>query len=672
MRPAHARMRPTSAAARIPTLLGTAVEHHRGGRLAEAEALYREVLRMAPNQPDALQLLGLIAQRGGKHHEALKLFDKSLAANPRNAAVYSNRGNTLRALNQLDKALESFERALQLQPDYADAHCNRGCVLLDMKQYPEAIASFDRALSLDGALATAYANRSAALQGLGQHSAAVESAHRAIALDPHLAEAYHNRGNALYHLKQYQPALESIERAMQLGLDGRNLEGTRLLLKYSVCDWRGSEESLRKLEENVAQGRSVTAPFIFAVLSSSIALQRKAADVYLEKEVRIATPLPPLKRRGKGEKIRLGYFSADYHDHATCHLIAELFEKHDRSQFELIGFSFGPDAQDAMRQRIVAGLDRFVDVRAMTDRDVAQLSRELEIDVAVDLKGFTADHRIGIFAHRAAPIQVNYLGFPGTLGAEFIDYMVADETTIPEESRKHYSEQIVYLPDSYQVNDRKRRIADTVYTRAQVGLPESGFVFCSFNSNYKITPRMFDVWMGILRRVEDSVLWLMEENAWAANNLRTEAVARGIAPERLVFAPRMALPEHLSRHRLADLFLDTLPCNAHTTASDALWAGLPVLTCMGETFAGRVAASLVRAIGLPELVTASLREYEGLAVAYALTPGRAAAMKQRLQQNRLTTPLFDSEAYTRHLETAYTAMYERYLAQLPADPVPSR
>jgi predicted O-linked N-acetylglucosamine transferase (SPINDLY family) len=317
-----------------------------------------------------------------------------------------------------------------------------------------------------------------------------------------------------------------------------------------------------------------------------------------------------------------------------------------------------------MRIRVTAAMDRFLDVRLLSDPEVARLSRELEVDIAVDLKGFTQHARTGIFARRAAPIQVNYLGFPGTMGADYIDYLIADPTLIPQASRRHYSEKIVYLPDSYQVNDSTRLISTRHYTRAEEGLPEHGFVYCCFNYNYKIVPAIFDIWMRLLAQVEGSVLWLLESNSWATGNLREEALLRGISPERLIFAQRLPLAEHLARHSLADLFLDTFPCNAHTTASDALWAGVPVLTRTGATFASRVAASLLGAIDLPELVTTTAKTYEALAAELAFDAGRRGQIRERLQRNRLNTPLFDAPSFTRHLEAAYSAMYERHQADL--------
>jgi predicted O-linked N-acetylglucosamine transferase (SPINDLY family) len=412
------------------------------------------------------------------------------------------------------------------------------------------------------------------------------------------------------------------------------------------------------MRKRVLQDEQTAPNFIVATMIDELRIQLKASQIW------VGTPcgdlsLGQLKVQSAKAKIRLGYYSADFYNHATCMLMAELFEKHDKSKFELFAFSFGPDIKDPMRARVEAAFDQFIDVSTMSDKEIAEFSRMLGIDIAIDLKGSTKDHRFGIFSYRAAPVQVSYLGYPGTMGAEYIDYLIADKTLIPEESQKFYTEKIAYMPHSYQVNDRSRVISDRVFTKQEVGLPEEGFVFACFNSNYKITPDVFDVWVRILQSVEGSVLWLFEDNETAATNLRKEAQKRGLAPERLVFAPKMELSEHLARHKLADLFIDTLPCNAHTTASDALWAGLPVLTCMGESFASRVAASLLHAIEMPELITSSLTEYEKLAVALGNEPQRIQALKQKLENNKLTTPLFDSSLFTKNIENLYTQMSQR-------------
>lgn len=435
-----------------------------------------------------------------------------------------------------------------------------------------------------------------------------------------------------------------------------------------ICDFSDFANKVEELLLRLKQGKGVCTPFQILAISGSPELQRQAAQIYIATHDPGCTILPVIQKYPAHEKIRLGYFSADYHDHATMHLIAELFEQHDRSRFELVAFSFGPDKDDEMRMRAVRAFDQFIDVRNLTDRDVALLSRTLEVDIAIDLKGFTQDDRTGIFSYRAAPIQINYLGYPGTMSADYIDYIIADPILIPEHSQRYYSEKIAYLPNSYQANDRSRSSSGRAFTRVELELPSAEFIFCCFNNNYKITPPVFDCWMRILKQFERSVLWLLEDNAKAASNLKKEAATRGINEERLIFAKRLPLGDHLARLRSADLFLDTLPYNAHTTASEALWIGLPVLTCTGDGFASRVAASLLNAIGLPELVTTTLESYEALAIKLASHPHQLATIRQKLASNRLVKPLFDIKLFTRHIEVAYTAMYERYRADLaPAD-----
>jgi predicted O-linked N-acetylglucosamine transferase (SPINDLY family) len=667
--------------------------YHRAGKLAEANALYEQILQISPTDSDALHLRGLVADQQGQHEIAVGLIEQALRLDPRNPYAHNNRGNALRDLKQFEAALDSYDKAILFKPDLAEAHNNRGNALRDLKQFEAALGSYDKAILLQPDLAQAYNNRGNVLEELKQYGAALENYEKAIVLQPDSADAhnnrgivlqdlkqypaalesydkaillkpanadsYSNRGQALQDLKQYAAALESYDKAILLKPDYEYLRGRRLLTKRLLCDWEDHESHCKQLETQIEHGEKAAKPFDILAVLDSPSLQRKAAEIYVQDRYpfRSTSPIP---RRSRRDKIRVGYFSADYRNHAISYLITGLFERHDKSRFELLAFSFGPEANDEMSQRVVAAMDRFVDVRSLSDRDVAQLSRELEVDIAVDLSGFTHDSRPQIFAERAAPIQVNYLGYPGTMGAPYIDYLIGDHTVIPEASRRHYSEKIVYLPDSYQVNDSRRSISAKPCTRADEGLPKTGFVYCCFNNNYKITPGMFDIWMRILGRVEHSVLWLYEDNPGASSNLRKEAAARGVAPDRLIFANFRPLVEHLARLRLADLFLDTVPYNAHTTASDALWAGLPVLTCMGECFASRVAASLLRAIHLPELIAPTHDAYESLAAELALDPHRARAIKGHLQRNRLTTPLFDTRAFTRHIELAYSAMYARY------------
>ena len=568
--------------------------------------------------------------------------------------------------SEWQKARSAYEQVLVMEPGHVDALHLAGVLAAESKDHRRAVALMSAAIALSPGYAIAHCNLGKALRELGQTEAAVKSLDRAIALKPDYLEAYNARGDALAQLKRFRAAAQSYERVLALNPDYPFARGARLHMQMQLCDWAEAGE-FTHLAELIAQGARIATPFAMAALSSELAVQKIAAQTWVGQKYPERATLPAMAKQPRRGKIRLGYFSADFHNHATTYLLAEMLEKHDRQRFELFAFSFGPDKNDEMRQRVSAAFDKFIDVRAQTDEEVALLSRQMGIDIAIDLKGFTTDARAGIFACRAAPVQVSYLGFPGTMGAGYMDYLIADHTLIPDSSRQHYVEKIVYLPNSYQVNDSRRPILDKVFTRHEAGLPERGFVFCCFNNNYKITPVTFSGWMRILLRVEGSVLWLLEDNPEAALNLCKEAAKRGVDAQRLVFAQRMPFASHLARHRLADLFLDTLPYNAHTTASDALWAGLPVLTRMGESFASRVAASLLHAVGLPELVTTTQERYETLAVGLSSQPQPLGQLKRRLEANRLTTPLFDTALFCRHIEAAYGAMYDRCQDGLPPD-----
>ena len=634
------------------------------GRPSEAIACYAAALAINPDYAEAHNNLGNAFRSLRRFDEALASYEQALRIRPDFVEVLNNRGNVLRDLRRFDSALGCYEQALRHKADVAEIHNNLGLTLHDLGRDEEAAVSCERALELKPESADAHNNYGLVLHGLGRFEAALESYARALAFRPDFAQAYGNRGLVLYDLGRTEEAVADYERALALSPDYEWLRGTWLYARMQLCDWRDLDACVLDLTSRIAAGQRATPPFPLLAVSDSLALHRRAVEIWVNEACRTDLELPPLVRRPRGRRIRLGYYSADYHRHATSHLTAGLFETHDRERFEVVGLSFGADFQDDLRQRIVAAFDQFIDVRGRSDRQIAQLSRDLGIDIAVDLKGFTHNRRTGMFAYRVAPIQVNYLGYPGTLCAPCLDYIIADPTLIPAEARPHYCEKIVYLPHSYQVNDRKREIADIALSRAELGLPEDAFVFCAFNSVYKITPAMFDVWMRLLRQLGGSVLWLVESNPVSVRNLRREAEARGVSGERLLFGPEMKLEVHLARYRAADLFLDAFPCNGHTTASDALWAGVPVLTRMGESFASRVAASLLRAIGLPELITTSAEQYEATALALARDPARLAAIRRTLHDNRLTMPLFDTALFTRHIECAYHEMYERYQSGL--------
>jgi protein O-GlcNAc transferase len=634
------------------------------GNDKDALTHHKKAVALDPNNPEAWLSYGKTASNLARYEDALDCYNKALSLKTDYAEAVLNKAATLRELKRYEDAIASAERALTINPSMAAAWSTKGSVLRELKYYDEAIACYDKALSVNPDYAEGWSNKVAALHELKHYDEAIACYDKALSVNPDYAEGWSNKGAALHELKHYDKAIAHYDQAIKLKPDINWIHGDLLGTKMKICAWSDLQESLDEISKKLFASEMVTNPFPLLALTDNSLLHKQSSEIFIKSKYPSNTVLGPLLSRSNNPKIRVGYFSADFHNHATGYLMAELFELHDKSQFELVCFSFGPETNDEMRTRLKKSFDHFIEVGNKSDIEIAQLSRSLNIDIAVDLKGFTQDSRTGIFSYRAAPVQVSYLGYPGTMGAEYIDYIIADKILIPLDAQSRYTEQVIYLPNSYQVNDRKRVISDSIFTRQELGLPEHGFVFCCFNNNYKILPKTFASWIRILKSVDDSVLWLFQDNSWAVENLKKEAEKQGITLHRLVFAERAPLSEHLARHRQADLFLDTLPYNAHTAASDALWAGLPVLTLMGESFASRVAASLSNAIGLPELITSSQEEYEELAIELALNPKKLADIKLRLANNRLTAPLFDTPLFTKNLETAYIKMIERYQADL--------
>ena len=636
----------------------TAVRAHQAGDAAKAARLYGEILRLEPRQFMALQGLGILHYQAGQWEECERVMGLAIRANPSSGDCFFTRGCALQRLGRPQEALICFDQVIAFNPGHGDAHSNRGVALMTMNRHDEALESFTLALSIDGSNPAVWNNRGCVLVNLRRHAEAIPCFDNAIARQSRFAQAFINRGSANAALKRYPAAIADFERAVEVEPEFPYAAGHLAHYRMLACDWRHFTEDRTRIAEGVKAGKRIVLPFIHLALSDSPADEFRCAAIWTQNDV---PPRPNPLWRGeiyRHERIRIAYVSADFHAHATAALMAGIFERHDRRQFETTAISFGPDDATPMRARMQRAFDRFVDVRNAGDLEIAALMRRLEIDIAVDLKGLTKDNRAGIFAHRPAPVQVSYLGYPGTMAAPYIDYLLADSTVVPEEHRAFYRERVVYLPDSYQANT-ERPISADVRTRADYGLPEQGFVFCCFNNSYKITPDVFAVWMRLLRAVHGSTLWLLEDNPDAHDNLCREAESRGIASGRLVFASRAPIDEHMARHRHADLFLDTQPYAAHTTASDALWSGLPVLTVEGGTFPARVAASLLRAAGLPELIAPDLAGYEAAALRLAWEPGTLAAIRTKLASTREQTPLFDTEAFTRHLESAFRAMAER-------------
>jgi len=636
-------------------------------RYREALDAFNRASALNPALPETWLGRGNALSELRQYEDALVAYDRALNASPQLAGALLGRGNVLSALKRYDEALAAYDKAIGIAPDFVEAWLNRGNLLNTVNRYEEALAAFRRALALRPDLAEAWLGQGNVFFLRKRYQNAASSYERALAISPGLIEAQIGRGNVFAGLKQHRAAANAYSTALRIAPEHPFTKGLLLHQKLLACEWSGIDALIDEIEKDLTDGRLSIDPFILQGISNSPRSLQRCAELYSAARYPARTTETFQQRTVDHKKIRVGYLSGEFREQATSHLIAGVLEQHDRSRFEIYAFDNGWDDRSEIRDRIKATVHATIEIRRLSDALALAAIREKQIDILVNLNGYFGEQRTQLCASRAAPIQVNYLGFPGTLGARYMDYIIADSHVIPETQKPFYSERVVYLPTCYQANDSKRKIAANVPSRLECGLPESGFAFCCFNNSYKILPNVFDRWMRILSQVESSVLWLLSDSPETKANLQREASARKVNPQRLIFAKLIPPADHLARHAVADLFLDTVPCNAHTTASDALWAGLPLLTCMAETFSGRVAASLLHAIGLPELVTATLENYERLAVDLALNPQKITRLKHKLTSNRSSAPLFNTKRITQHLEAAYVAMFDRYSAGLKPD-----
>lgn len=636
-----------------------AVALYRLNRFNESLATLDRILADHPNEAGSLYLRGCALAQLARYEEALASFDRTLRVNANSADAWCGRGNVLQDLKRFDESAEAYDKAIALQPDHLNAWLGRGNLQLLMHSYDQACLAYERALAREPRLVAAWNGLGVALGALQRYNQALVAVERALALNPASAATWLQRGLMLEKLNRLEEARAAWRRAGEIDAELPGLRGFRLRADLNVCDWSNYAVESSRLSRDIGAGDGFS-PWTFMVISGSPQDQLSCARNWVSKNYPLNRQPVWRGERYAHDRIRLAYVSSDFREHPVAYLAAGLFAAHDRSRFETIAISLGPDDASLTRARLRNTFERFVDVQGMEDREIALLMRRLEVDIAVDLNGFTDGCRPSVFAQRPAPVQVNFLGYAGTLGQACWDYIIADRFVIPDEARRHYAENVAYLPDCCVVNDDHRLISDRPVSRADAGLPEDSIVFCCFNKVIKFTPDIFGLWMRVLGAVENSVLWLSASDPVAIANLRREANARGIDPDRLIVAARVpSNADHLARLRLADLFLDTLHYNAHSTAADALWARLPVLTCTGETFASRVAASMLRSVGLPELVTTSLADYETLALALARDPARLAALRSRLARNIGVEPLFDTRRFTRHIEVAFTTMWNR-------------
>ena len=630
---------------------------------------YNLAIDNRPNFAEAHNNIGVVFQKLRNFDQAILQYKKAISYKNLYLDPYINLANIFKETKQFEEAIKNYDLAINLNPKLAEVYNNKGNALKEIRKFEEAIKNYDLAINLNPKLAEVYNNKGNALKEIRKFEEAIKNYDLEINLNPNFANAYFNTATALQDIKNFENAVLYFEKALLLNKEIPFCKGHLLHAKMLCCNWSGLNELYKEIYNDVEKNRFSATPFGYQAICDDESNLQKCAQLYSSKRFPEIKNNLFSKKISKNKKIKIGYLCGEFREQATSILMTEVWEKHNKEDFEIIAFDSGWDDKSLRRNRIIKAFDKFIDISKVSDFDAAKLIHKEQIDILINLNGFFGTGRPVVFSYRPAGIQINYLGFPGTIGSKYIDYILCDKTVVPLESKKFYNEKIIYFPDSYQANDTKRNISDKKFLREELSLPKKSFVFCCFNNNYKITPNMFDVWARLLKKIDNSVLWLIEGNSEATENLKKEAKIRNIDASRLIFAKRMKLEDHLARHKNADLFLDTLPYNAHTTASDSLWAGLPVLTCLGKAFPGRVAASLLRSLDLPELITYSENEYVAKAEELALNPERLRVIKNKLDTNKFSQPLFNAELFCRSLESAFKIIFEKYSLGLETEDI---
>ena len=666
------------------------------GELTRAANAFKTVINLKPEIPEAYNNFGVVLYNLGDLVRSSYILNKAIEIKVDYVEAFNNLGNTLKKQNKINEALEKYFKCLSIKPDYSEAYNNIAIIFKEQKKYEEAILYYNKAIALKPNYDAAISNLGELFLKKNELEKAIEYLNKAISINPNLSEAYNNLGNVFYKKGEYGKAINFYNKALSINPISHqfndnigdafkkkgnlfkaikyyekvlsimpNLERVRakkLHLQASISDWKLIKQDSIFFDKLGATNQSIT-PFSLLSLEDSPKRHKKRSVIYSKNKF-LQKPLPfDFKIREIDEPIRIGYFSSDFKEHPVAYLIAKVIEKHNKGQFQVYGYSIRETEKDSLYKRLVKSFDVFKDLSHLSDKEAALLARKDGIDIAIDLNGYTQNSRTGIFAYRIAPIQINYLGYPGTLGTDFMDYIIADNNLIPETSQDFYSEKPIYLPNTYMPTDNTREISNKTITRKEMLLPEDSFVFCCFNNNYKITSDEFDIWMRLLGKVKGSVLWLRKSNEWSEANFRLEAKKRNIGSSKIIFAERMPTEEHLARYKLADLFVDTFNFNAHTTACEALWAGLPVVTKIGNGFAARVAGSLLHVIDCPELITKTKEEYEALILELATNSEKLSKIKEKVLSNRMSKPLFNTELYTENLENGYKRAYQLYADQ---------
>ena len=629
------------------------------GNLDRSIEAYQNAIFLKPDYTECYNNMGVVLKNKGKLDKAIEAFQKAILLSPNYPEAYNNMGNTLKTQGNLDEAIEAFQKAILLRPNYPETYINMGAVLQDQDKLQDAIEKYEKALSIKPNSAEAYINIAIALHQQGKLKEALEACNKSILLKADYAEAYNQFGKIRTDLGDLLGAIENFKQAIKIKPELEVARVNKLFNQAYICDWTGIKED-QELIPKIGTANQHIVPGMMTTFEDAPERQKIRAEIYAKNTITQKSIPIPYVSKSKPKRLRIGYFSSDFREHAVMYLMADIFDSHDSAHFEIYGYSFGPDDKSDFRKRVINSFDVFRDVREMTYQDIALLARRDKIDIAIDLNGYTKLCRPNIFAYRAAPIQIHFWGSGNTSGSNFLDYVIVPNLGVPEEHSQHWCEKIIRLPFWCQAKYEDNYISNHHVTRKNMGLPENGFVFCSFNNSYKLSPVEFDIWMRLLKQVDGSVLWIYKSNKWVEKNLQKEAFKRGVLTNRLVFAEKVPHPVHLARQRLADVLLDTFNSSAGVTAGDALWAGLPVVTKLGKNYSARAGGYMLASIEMPELITKTEQEYETLLLDLATNPQRLSAINYKLRANRLSTPLFNSKLFTKHLENAYQQAYQRY------------
>ena len=633
--------------------LDYAIELHKKGKIEEALSLY---LKLHIDQNENTKLLFYIGNaylQTKKFDLAIDYYKKTISSDQNHFNAYNNLGGTLLTLGRYKEAIEILKKTIKIKPDFSDAYSNLASCYHNLKQYEDSILNYNKAIKLNPKNFAAYNNLGSTYKEINQNENAINNFNIAKKINPDYYIAYNNLGNHFQEIKLYEDAIKNYKKVVELKPDFKFAIGKLMHAKMRISYWHEYEEHLDNLINSFKKKNKTITPFPFLSLIDNPEYHKTNAEIY-SKEQFIGPKKEQLERKIiKNEKIKLGYFSPDFRDHPILHLTREIFQFHNKSKFEIYAFSFGPKEEYENLEEVKGFFTKFIDIRSMSDQEVANLSQEIGIDIAIDLCGFTAWNRAKIFFFRAAPIQINYLGYPGTMGSEFMDYIIADKTVIPENEKINFSEKVAYLPNCYQPNTKIDSLIKKDFSRTDFNLPEDAFVFCNFNSSYKITPNIFNVWMNILKKTPKSVLWLLKSNNAACENIWKTAEKKGINTNRIIFAERLPHYDHLKRIAHADIFLDTFPYNAHTTASDTIRMGVPIIALMGKSFASRVSSSILNQVNMKELITTNTEDFQNLAIDIATNKNKLKKIKDDLKNSLSNSSLFDSVKFTKDLETLY-------------------